>query len=67
MPCSKYKGKQRALCYATKEWTDWSKIRKKGGKMTKQKQVKGHLRKIPGSSKKVRVRGHLRKVRTNYK
>ena len=21
MPCSKYKGKQRGLCYATKEWT----------------------------------------------
>jgi len=35
--------------------------------MQKQKQVKGHLRKVPGSSKKVRVRGHLRKVRTNYK
>ncbi len=33
----------------------------------RQKLVKGHLRKIPGSSKKVRVRGHLRKVRTNYK
>jgi len=33
----------------------------------KQKQVRGHLRKILGSSKKVRVRGHLRKVRTNYK
>jgi len=23
--------------------------------------VKGHLRKVPGSSKKVRVKGHLRK------
>ena len=33
----------------------------------KQKRVRGHLRKIPGSSKKIRVRGHLRKVRTNYK
>lgn len=35
--------------------------------MTKQKQVRGYLRKIPGSSRKVRVRPHLRKVRTNYK
>lgn len=25
--------------------------------------VKGHLRKIPGSSKKVRVKGHLMKVK----
>ncbi len=31
MPCTKYKGKQRALCFATKEWTDWSKL-KQGGK-----------------------------------
>jgi len=35
--------------------------------MRKQKQVRGYLRKVPGSSKKIRVRGHLRKVRTNYK
>lgn len=28
MPCSKYKGKQRALCFATDEWKDWSKIKK---------------------------------------
>lgn len=28
MPCSKYKGKQRKLCYLTKEWTDFSKVRK---------------------------------------
>jgi len=28
MPCSKYKGKQRRLCYATNEWKDWSKIKK---------------------------------------
>lgn len=28
MPCSKYKSKrQRGLCYATKGWKDWSKIR----------------------------------------
>jgi len=33
----------------------------------KQKRVRGHLRKVPGSSKQIRVRGHLRKVRTNYK
>jgi len=32
-----------------------------------QKQVKGHLRKVAGSRKKVRVRPHLRKVRKNYK
>jgi hypothetical protein len=29
--------------------------------MPKQVRVKGHLRKMKGSSKKVRVRGHLRK------
>lgn len=29
MPCSKYKGKQRALCFATKEWTDFSKIKRR--------------------------------------
>jgi hypothetical protein len=28
MPCGKYKGKQRRLCFATKEWKDWSKIKK---------------------------------------
>jgi len=28
MPCSKYKSKQRALCFATKEWTDWRGIKK---------------------------------------
>ena len=28
-----------------------------------QVRVKGHLRKKPGSSKKVRVRGHLMKVK----
>jgi len=33
----------------------------------KQKRVRGHLRKVPGSSKQIRVRGHLRKIRTNYK
>ena len=27
----------------------------------RQTRVKGHLRKVPGSSRKVRVRGHLRK------
>ena len=26
MPCSKYEGSQRRLCYATEEWTDWTKI-----------------------------------------
>lgn len=30
MPCSKYKSKrQRGLCFVTKGWTDWSKIKKK--------------------------------------
>lgn len=28
MPCSKYEGKQRRLCFATHGWKDWSKIRK---------------------------------------
>ena len=27
MPCSQYKDKQRALCYATKEWKDWKGIK----------------------------------------
>lgn len=35
--------------------------------MPVQKKVKGYLRKVPGSSKKVRVRPHLRVKRTNYK
>lgn len=34
--------------------------------MRQQKRVRGYLRKVPGSNKKIRVRGHLRKVRTNY-
>lgn len=29
--------------------------------------VKGYLRKVPGSSKKVRVRGHLMKVKKKRK
>ena len=29
MPCEKYESKkQRALCFATGEWKDWSKVRK---------------------------------------
>ena len=32
-----------------------------------EKRVRGYLRKVPGSSKKVRVRPHMRKVRKNYK
>ena len=34
MPCTKYKGKQKALCFATKEWTNWENIKpnKKNGK-----------------------------------
>lgn len=32
-----------------------------------QKRVRGYLRKVPGSRKKVRVRGHLRVVRKHYK
>lgn len=36
MPCKKYKSKkQRKLCFATKEWTDWSEIRKKKKKKSK--------------------------------
>lgn len=31
-----------------------------------QKNVKGHLRRVPGSSHSVRVKGHRRKIRTNY-
>ena len=32
-----------------------------------QKRVRGHMRKIPGSSKKTRVRAHLRVKRTDIK
>ncbi len=30
--------------------------------MVSQKRVKGHLRKVPGSNKKIRIKGHLRQV-----
>ena len=36
-------------------------------KRTYQRNVKGHLRKKPGSRKQVRVRGHRRVKRTDYK
>ena len=35
--------------------------------MGKQKLVRAHLRKKPGSRKQVRVRGHRRIKRTDYK
>ncbi len=35
--------------------------------MGRQKRVRGHLRKIPGSRRKMRVRGHLRIKRTDIK
>ncbi|KKN58804.1 hypothetical protein LCGC14_0548100 [marine sediment metagenome] len=35
--------------------------------MGMQKRVKGHLRKVPGSRRKMRVRGHLRRRRTDIK
>ena len=50
MPCSKYKSKkQKALCFATaewtaspiKEWTDWSKIKKENKLKIKVNKVKG--------------------------
>lgn len=36
-------------------------------KATKQKRVKGHLRKVKGRKAKVRVSGHLRVKRTDIK
>ncbi len=33
----------------------------------RQKRVRGYLRKVPGSRRKVRIRPHLRKIRTDYK
>lgn len=30
--------------------------------MVSQKRVKGHMRKVPGSRRKIRVAGHLRQV-----
>ena len=41
-PCSIYKGKQRALCYLTDEWEDWSGVRKK--KYKKRYKRGGHNR-----------------------
>lgn len=35
--------------------------------MGRQKKVKAHLRKIPGSRKKTRVKGHLRRKRVDIK
>lgn len=29
MPCSIYEGAQRRLCFATRKWQDWSKIKLK--------------------------------------
>lgn len=54
MPCSKYKGSQRKLCFATKGWKDWSKI-----KMFKKEQ-KEHP---TFSSKQIKqiVKDHMRK------
>ena len=46
MPCSKYKGKQKALCFATKEWTDWSKIKKDN--KVKTKVIKIKVNKVKG-------------------
>lgn len=40
MPCSKYKGRQRRMCYATKEWTQVKQYKRKG------KTVKAHKRKL---------------------
>ena len=31
MPCKKYKGKQRKLCFSTNEWKNWDDIRSKLG------------------------------------
>ena len=46
MPCSIYKGKQRALCYATKEWKDWKNIKiKKGVNKKLLKKMKGGKKK----------------------
>lgn len=28
MPCSKYKGNQRKLCFATSGWKDWTQIKR---------------------------------------
>ena len=30
-PCTKYKGKQKKLCFATKEWKNWENIKSKLG------------------------------------
>ena len=36
MPCKKYTSeKQRKLCYLTREWKDWSKVKKAKAKKKK--------------------------------
>lgn len=37
MPCSKYKGKQKRLCFLTEEWTDWSKVKRRKRKKKSKK------------------------------
>ena len=44
MPCSIYKGAQRRLCYATKEWTDWSKVKNIDLKIQKTKSFGGKIK-----------------------
>jgi hypothetical protein len=53
MPCGKYSGGQRKLCFATKGWKDWSKV-----KMFN-KEKKEHPT-LPAKSIKVIVRDHYR-------
>ena len=41
MPCSQYKSpRQRRLCYLTKEWTDWSKVRRPAKKPRRAKSAR---------------------------
>jgi len=43
MPCSKYKGKQRKLCFATSKWKKWSKFKMAKKKQEKQKRKEDNL------------------------
>ena len=52
MPCSKYKGKQRRLCFATKGFKDWSKIKRKRGLALASKRTRIRVAKKGGKTRR---------------
>lgn len=66
MPCSKYKGKQRALCYMTKEWKDWNQVK---GDIKKELKIGTKIEMEHTKSKKVAKRiaiDHLKEFPRYY-